>query len=123
MLFMIVLKLCKSMSIGGLHCRLVGGQNKRKFVHKLCIKMKVNSQRRKIVLGSLSIDVRETWTATGSRMLHFWCVFAPRNRWEKLLLDICDKCDVTNFRLLSSAHELLCLSSLLFLSTNMAAMA
>ena len=36
--------------IGGLHCRHVGGQNKRKFVHIVCIKMKVNSQRRKILL-------------------------------------------------------------------------
>ena len=33
--------------IGGLHCRHVGGQNKRKFAHIICIKMAVNSQRRK----------------------------------------------------------------------------
>ena len=32
-------------SIGGLHCRHV-----RKFVHIICIKMEVNSQRRKILL-------------------------------------------------------------------------
>ena len=36
--------------IGRLHCRHVGGQNKRKFVHKVCIKMAVNSQMRKILL-------------------------------------------------------------------------
>ena len=37
-------------SIGGLHRRHVGGQNKTKFVLKVCIKMEVNSQRRKISL-------------------------------------------------------------------------
>ena len=36
--------------IGGLHSRHVGGQNKKKIVHKVCIKMEVNSQRRKILL-------------------------------------------------------------------------
>ena len=36
--------------IDGFHCRHAGGQNKRKFVHKVCIIMKVNSQRRKMVL-------------------------------------------------------------------------
>ena len=36
--------------IGGLHCRHVGWQNKRKFAHAVCIKMAVNSQRRKILL-------------------------------------------------------------------------
>ena len=36
--------------IDGVHRRHVGGQNKRKFVHKVCIKMAVNSQRRKIFL-------------------------------------------------------------------------
>ena len=36
--------------IGGLHCRHVGVQSKRKFVHIVCIKMEVNSQRRKILL-------------------------------------------------------------------------
>ena len=35
-------------SIGGLHCRHVGGQNKRKFAHKVCTEMVVNSQGRKI---------------------------------------------------------------------------
>ena len=39
-----------SFHIGGFHCRHVGGQNKRKFVHIVCIKMEVNSQRRKILL-------------------------------------------------------------------------
>ena len=39
----------KLTGIGGLHCCHVGGQNKRKFVYIVCIKMKVNSQRRKIV--------------------------------------------------------------------------
>ena len=34
-------------TIGGLHCRHVGVQNKRKFVRIVCIKMEVNSQRRK----------------------------------------------------------------------------
>ena len=38
------------MCIGGLHCRHVGGQNKRKFAHIVCMKMTVNSQRRKILL-------------------------------------------------------------------------
>ena len=38
------------LAIGGLHCRHVGGQNKRKFAHKVCIKIAVNSQRRKILL-------------------------------------------------------------------------
>ena len=37
-------------AIGGLHRRHVGGQNKRKFVHIVCIKIEVNSRRRKIVL-------------------------------------------------------------------------
>ena len=37
-------------SIGGLDCRHVGGQNKRKSAHIVCIKMEVNSQRRKILL-------------------------------------------------------------------------
>ena len=36
--------------IGGLHCRHVGVQNKRKFVPIVCIKIEVNSQRRKISL-------------------------------------------------------------------------
>ena len=36
--------------IGGFHCRHVGGQNKRKFVHVVCIKIEVNSHRRKILL-------------------------------------------------------------------------
>ena len=40
----------RSFSFGGFHYRHVGGQNKRKFVHIVCMKMKVNSQRRKIVL-------------------------------------------------------------------------
>ena len=40
-----------SESIGGLHCRHVGGhKKKRKFVDIVCIKMEVNSQRRKILL-------------------------------------------------------------------------
>ena len=40
------------LSIGGSHCRHmhVGVQNKRKFVHIVCIKMEVKSQRRKILL-------------------------------------------------------------------------
>ena len=37
-------------SIGGFHCHHVGGQNKRKFVHIVCIKIEVNSHRRKILL-------------------------------------------------------------------------
>ena len=36
--------------IGGLSCRHLGGKNKRNFVHKVCIKMAMNSQRRKILL-------------------------------------------------------------------------
>ena len=36
--------------IGGLHRRHVDGQNKGKFVHKVCIKMAGNSPRRKISL-------------------------------------------------------------------------
>ena len=35
---------------GGLHCRHVGGQNKRKLAHIVCIKMEVNTQSRKILL-------------------------------------------------------------------------
>ena len=35
------------MGIGGLYCRHVGGQNKRKFAHIVCIRMNVNSQGRK----------------------------------------------------------------------------
>ena len=34
-------------SVGGLHCRHAGVQNKRKFVHIVCIKMEVKSQRTK----------------------------------------------------------------------------
>ena len=34
--------------IGGLHCCHVGGQNKRKFAHIVCIKMEVNYQRKKM---------------------------------------------------------------------------
>ena len=33
--------------IGGLHCCHVGGQKKRKFIQKVCIKMAVNAQRGK----------------------------------------------------------------------------
>ena len=40
----------RAVSIGVLRCRHVGVQNKRKFVHEVCIKMEVNSQRRKILL-------------------------------------------------------------------------
>ena len=36
--------------IGGLHCRHVGVQNKRKFVHIVRVKMEVYSQKRKILL-------------------------------------------------------------------------
>ena len=36
--------------LGGLHCRHVGVQNKIKFAHKVCIKMEVKSQGRKILL-------------------------------------------------------------------------
>ena len=36
--------------IGGLHRRHVGVQNKRKFVDIACIKMEVNSQKKKILL-------------------------------------------------------------------------
>ena len=36
--------------IGGLHYRHVGVQNKTKFVHIVCIKMEVYSQRRNILL-------------------------------------------------------------------------
>ena len=39
-----------SFSIGSLHCRHASGQNKRKLAHIVCIKMAVNSQRRKILL-------------------------------------------------------------------------
>ena len=39
-----------SYAIGGLHCRHVGGQNKRTFAHIVCIKIVVNSPRRKILL-------------------------------------------------------------------------
>ena len=37
-------------NISGLHCRHAGVQNKRKYDHIICIKMEVNSQRRKILL-------------------------------------------------------------------------
>ena len=37
-------------TIGGFHCHHVGGQNKRKFVYVVCIKIEVNSHRRKILL-------------------------------------------------------------------------
>ena len=37
-------------AIGGLHCRHGGLLNKRKFAHIVCIKMAVNSPRRKILL-------------------------------------------------------------------------
>ena len=48
-----------------------------------------------LILGSLSIDVREPWTETESRMFLFWRIFAPHNGREKLLSGVCD-CDVTN---------------------------
>ena len=35
---------------GDLHFRHVGGQNKLKFAHIVCIKIAVNSQRRKVLL-------------------------------------------------------------------------
>ena len=37
-------------TIYALHCRHAVGQNKRKFAHIVCIKMAVNSPRRKILL-------------------------------------------------------------------------
>ena len=40
----------KYLEIDGFHCRHAGGQNKRKFVHIVCIIMAVNSQRRKMLL-------------------------------------------------------------------------
>ena len=40
----------QSLTIGGFHCRHIGGQNKRKFVHVVCIKIEVISHRRKILL-------------------------------------------------------------------------
>ena len=43
--------LCCSGSTGGLLCCHVGVQNKRKFVHVVCIKIGVNLQRRKIILS------------------------------------------------------------------------
>ena len=86
------------------------------------------SQRYKAVesLGSLSTDVREPRTATGSGMFPFWRVFAPHNGREKLLLDICGLTSQTRYHpnapkrkkfyfwLPSMSHECLCLSSLLF---------
>ena len=73
-----------------------------------------------LILGSLSIDVREPLTATESRMFLFWRIFVPHNGREKLLSGVCD-CDVTNaiaskrskrkkstFRFPSVAHERLC---------------
>ena len=36
--------------IGSLHCCHVGVQNKRNFFYIVCIKMEVNSHRRKILL-------------------------------------------------------------------------
>ena len=44
-----------SIHVDGLHCRHVGVQNKRKFVHIVCIKMEVSSQRRKISLFLFTI--------------------------------------------------------------------
>ena len=43
---MLLKQVTKFFDIGGLHCRYVGVQNKRKFVHIVCIKMAVKSQRR-----------------------------------------------------------------------------
>ena len=40
-----MLKLYGFHCVGGMHCCHVGVQNKRKFVHVVCIKIKVNSQR------------------------------------------------------------------------------
>ena len=40
----------KHLDIGGLHCRHVGGKNKRKFAYIVYIRIEVNSQRRKILL-------------------------------------------------------------------------
>ena len=40
----------KHLGIGGLHCRHVGGKNKRKFAHIIYIIMEVKTQRRKILL-------------------------------------------------------------------------
>ena len=38
---MLLMQVSKFFDIGGLHCCYVGVQNKRKFVHIVCIKMAV----------------------------------------------------------------------------------
>ena len=77
------------------------------------------------IKGSLSTDVREPRTATGSRMFPFWAWFCSLPRTEKALVDDCvltlqtrwrknaPKTRKFNFRLPSVAQKHLCLSSLL----------
>ena len=48
--FAVELDVIPNLSVDGLHRRHVGGQNKRNFVLIVCIKIEVNSQRRKILL-------------------------------------------------------------------------
>ena len=61
-------------SVGGFHSRLVGGQNKRKFVHIVCRTMTINSQRRKILLF-LSTNMA-AMTSLANNQLYLYC-FTP----------------------------------------------
>ena len=51
----------------GLHCCHVGVQNKRKFAHLVCIKMEVNSQKKKILL----FPAMATMTSHENHQLNF----------------------------------------------------
>ena len=61
-------------SVGGFHSRLVGGQNKRKFVHIVCRTMTINSQRTKILLF-LSTNMA-AMTSHANNQLYLYC-FTP----------------------------------------------
>ena len=71
---LLVLAKRNQQDIDGFHCRHVGGQNKRKFVHIVCIKIEVNSHRRKILLF-LSTNMAAMTSHANHQKQYFLIVF------------------------------------------------
>ena len=61
------------------------------FSHKIVKRVgeTKNCRARIVLIGSLSTDVREPWTATGSRMFPFWAWFCSLTQTGKALVDDC----------------------------------